>query len=492
SGSGDSSHARVLGHAKSGIVNIGVAQAPTNINPLDSGSEVTRWIAEPVVETLYAYDDNLNSVPLLAVGEPTISADKLTWTFRLKPGVTWHNGDPLTADDLAATFEHISALANGSEWIVFTLGYVERWKVVDSLTFEVVLSRPYGLLRTVMTNLPVSHRGYTDRKDAMMGTGPFKLDGYNPGQSFTMSAYPGYHGAKPALKGIVYTVFGDDATRLVAIQQGTVDMITNVPYGNLKKAQSNQNLVVSAKRAPLDIMWYTNCKKAPFSDVNFRTALAYAIDRQGIADRVFGGAAMIGQGPVGPGELGYNPALSRFKPGPDFATARQYLAKAATAQRSFTLSIPVQQTEQDLATILAAGWSQIGVTAQIQPLSGELFSQAITGVTYDLLMSTYQSGFTCGNANYTILSAADPTNVVSCGFEDKQTQQLTATAWQTSDDAARARALADINAITLADSVMFPPVYPKTVVATRRELTPVDTSLLAVSRISPQRLAFRR
>ncbi|MGH2928054.1 MAG: hypothetical protein ACRDL8_07625, partial [Solirubrobacteraceae bacterium] len=198
------------------------------------------------------------------------------------------------------------------------------------------------------------------------------------------------------------------------------------------------------------------------------------------------------QGPVGPGELGYNPALSRFKPGPDFATARQYLAKAATAQRSFTLSIPVQQTEQDLATILAAGWSQIGVTAQIQPLSGELFSQAITGVTYDLLMSTYQSGFTCGNANYTILSAADPTNVVSCGFEDKQTQQLTATAWQTSDDAARARALADINAITLADSVMFPPVYPKTVVATRRELTPVDTSLLAVSRISPQRLAFRR
>ena len=103
------------------------AAAPGNINPLDSGSEVTRWIAEPVVETLYAYDENLQSVPLLAAGEPEV---------RRRPRLDHppprrrplHNGDPLDRRRRGRHARpHRQLLPPGSEWITYLIGYVQRF-----------------------------------------------------------------------------------------------------------------------------------------------------------------------------------------------------------------------------------------------------------------------------------------------------------------------------------------------------------------------------
>jgi peptide/nickel transport system substrate-binding protein len=485
------SNKQVVQRHKDGILQIGIAGAPSNINPLDSGSEVTRWISEPVVETLWAYDDNLNSVPLLADGDPIISADQLTWTIKLKQGITWHNGDPLTADDVVATLEHISALSSGSEWVTYMLGYVQKFHADDKQTVEIGLARPYGLLRSHFTNMPIVHKDYVNRKNAMMGTGPFKLDSFVPGQSFTMSAYPAYHGTKPSFKGIQYTVFQDGSTRMVSLKQGKVDLITSVPYANLGSAKSDKNLRVSSVDAPLDILSYVHIGKEPFSDENFRRAIAAATDRAGVVSRVFGSQAEPGQGPIGPAELGYDASLQPYPAAPDYEKAKQYLMHAKTTQRSFTLTISTNDTVRNMAAVLAAGWQQIGVTVRIDQQQGGAWSNSLVGRNYDMIMDLFQSGFTSGPANYLALAPADPSNVLSCGYDNPEVEKLTATIWQTSDAAERKDALAQLNKILADDAVIFPPAYPRLIVAQRNEISPINEKLLRISRISPQTLSYQ-
>ncbi|WP_436788774.1 ABC transporter substrate-binding protein [Yinghuangia sp. YIM S10712] len=492
---------RVTERHRDGILRIGVASAPSNLNPLDSGSEVTRWIAEPVMESLYAYDDQLASVPLLAEGEPEVSADRLAWTIRLKDRVFWHNGDPFTADDVVATLNHMLDMSAGSEWITYMLGYVSRCEKVDARSVRIVLGKPYGLLRSHLTNLPVTHRDFVSRKDTMMGTGPYKLDGYVAGQSFTMSKFDRYHGGQyrapfadrpggAAFAGMEYTVFTDGNTRAVSLKQGKVDLVTSPAQSTVSALAAEKGVAVVSTIAPLDVLTYVMMQREPFSDPEFRKAIAFATDREGVLQRVYGGKGTPGQGPIGPGELGYDPALAVYPAAPDLARARDHLARATTGKRAFTLTVGNGQTIRDIAQVLVAGWAKIGIDVTIEQLAGGPWSNKWLSREYDMLMNTFSSGFTSGPANYLTLAPASSTNVLSCGYRNPAVDQAVDTVWQTTDSAERVAALRTIDRALAEDAVIFPPVHPELVVAQRRELSPLNAAQLKVCRLSPQTLSF--
>ncbi len=481
---------RVASRHKDGILQVGVASAPSNINPLDSGSEVTRWISEPVVESLYTYDDSLASVPLLADGEPELSKDKLTWTIRLRQDITWQNGDPLTADDVVATLAHVTDLSAGSEWVTYFIGYVQKFHAVDEHTVAIVTTKPYGLMRSHLTNLPIVHKDYVASKNQIMGTGPYKLDSFVPGQSFVTSRYDGYHGDKPAFNGITFTVFQDGSTREISLKQGKIDLITSVPYRDLNAMKNESGLTVQVSESPLDILTYVLMTREPFNDDNFRRAVAVSMDRAGVVEKVFGGEATTGQGPIGPAELGWDPSLQEFPATPDYELAKSLLAKASTTRRDFVMTIGANQTSKDVAQVLAAGWSQIGLKVTIEQLAGGPWSNKWLGRDYDMLMNMFQSGFTSGPANYMTLAPADSTNVLSCGYHNEEVNKLIAVVWQTFDDAEREDALKKVNRILAEDAVIFPPAYPRLALARRNEITPVDEQMLRVSRIEFQNLKF--
>ncbi len=490
--SSPSSSERAQKRQADGILRIGVAGAPSNINPLDSGSELTRWLAEPVMESLYTYDDDLRSVPLLADGEPTVSDDLLTWTIRLKPGITFQNGDPLEAADVVATLDHMLNLSAGSEWITYLIDYVQRFDVVDEHTLTIGLAKPYGLLRSHLTNLPIAHRDYAERRDAMMGTGPYALEDFTPGQSFTMTRYDGYHGTAPSFAGIEYTVFTDGSTRLVSLRQGKVDLITAVPYQNLDAVEKDQDLKLIMAEAPLDVLTYVMMRAEPFSDDAFRKAVAVSMDRAGVRDRVYGGHATTGQGPIGPAELGWDPDLEVFAAEPDLEAAERLLDQAETKRRDFRITVGTSQTGRDIAQVLAAGWEKVGLKVEIEQLAGGPWSSAWLSNDYEMLMNTFQSGFTSGPANYLTLAPAHSQNLLSNGYVNPEVDQLLDLVWQTSDDAEREEALRTITRILAEDAVIFPPAYPNLALAQRRELSPIAVGPLRTSRIQPHLLRFER
>jgi peptide/nickel transport system substrate-binding protein len=494
--SSSSSGDRVTKRHRDGILRIGVVAAPSSLNPLDSGSETTRWIAEPIMESLYGYDKSLASIPLLADGEPQISDDKLAWTIRLRQGVLWHDGTPFTADDVVATLAHMLDLSAGSEWITYMLGYLSRFEKVDEHTVRITLNKPYGLLRSHLTNLPITHRDFVGRKDTMMGTGPYKLDTFVAGQSFTLSRFDRYHGGQyapgvaPAFAGIEYTVFTDANTRVLSLRQGKVDLIAAPSFATFDTIRGDRSLALVLAEAPLDVLSYVMMRKEPFNDPDFRKAVALSMDRQGVLQRVYGGEGTVGQGPIGPAELGYDAARKPFAPAPDLDRARELLARAKTGKRSFTVTIGTNQGIRDIAQVLVAGWKQVGLDVTIEQLPGGPWSNKWLSRDYDMLMNTFSSGFTSGPANYLTLAPAGSTNVLSCGYVNVEADALIDTVWQTFDPAERVAALGRLDQILAEDAVITPPVYPKLALAQRVELSPLDPTMLRISRLDPQHLRF--
>ncbi|GGT16832.1 ABC transporter substrate-binding protein [Nonomuraea spiralis] len=473
----------------SGTLRIGIPAGPSNLNPLDSGSEVTRWIAEPVMETLYDYDADLRPVPLLAAKAPAVSPDGLTWTISLKPGVTFHNGDPFTAEHVTASLDHVAAFASGSEWVVYFLGYYAGAHAVDAHTVEIKLNRPYGLLRSHLTNLPITHKAYAERKDGMMGTGPYRLDKVTSGLGYAMSAHPRYHGPEPAYRGLEFQIIPDGSTRAVNLRAGSVDLATELPVAALPLLAGLPQVTVHRVDAPIDLLTYVKVGDPPFDDDDFRLAVAHAMDRQAVNDKVYGGAATLGQGPIGPAERGYDPGLTVFPATPDLARVRDLLK--GVRDPSFTLTISAGQTMEDIAQVLMQGWQRAGITVKLEVLQGGPWAQRWISGKYQMIMNRFSSGFTSGDANYLTLSPALSTSVLACGYRDKDVDTAIERIWATDDQAERDRLLTRVNARITEDAVMFPPVYPQMIVGRRDDVSPLDPARLRINRLGTTRLRPR-
>lgn len=471
------------GSTDGSTLRVAIGAGPSNLNPLDSGSEVTRWIAEPVMETLYDYDRNLKSVPLLAEAEPTVSADGLTWTIPLRRDVTFHNGDPFTAEHAVASLHHVAALDSGSEWIVYFLGYFSRARAVDTHTVEIRLTRPYGLLRSHLTNLPITHASYAGRKDTMMGTGPYRLEKVVDGLSLTLVAHPGYRGAPPAYRQVEFRIIPDGSTRAVNLRSGTIDIATGVPVAALPLLTGQQDITVHQVDAPTDILTYVLLKSRPFSNGNFRKAVAHATDRDAVNSKIFGGTATPGQGPIGPSERGYDPSLQIYPERPDYARARSLLAASGIADPAFTLTISADQTMRDIAQILMQGWKQAGIDVKLEVLQGGPWAQRWISRDYQMIMNRFSSGFTSGDANYLTLSPGQSKSVLACGYHNPAVDSALERIWATTDQGERDRLLKQVNRALAEDAVMFPPVYPKLTLAQRRSVAPMDPARMRISRL---------
>ncbi|MFA1550288.1 ABC transporter substrate-binding protein [Actinomadura chokoriensis] len=469
---------------KNGTLTFGVTSISDYLNPLSTTSSRVHWITESVVEPLYTYDASLRSVPLLADGEPEISADGLTWTIKLKKGVTFHNGDPLTAADVAATFGFVTDPKSTSDWTTYFVGYVKKVTATDDHTVKIKLTTPFGVLRSHLTNLPIVHRDFVTKTDTTMGTGPFTMGAVKQGQQVALARFDGYHGAKPALTGITFQAVPDSATRMVNLREDKIQIMTDVPpesIGLLKKAA---DVRVHEVAAPKDLVTYFVANKKPFDDVRVRQALAYAMDRKGVRDIVYGGSADIAQGPIGPVAEGHDPSLKLYGEGPDVAKAKALLAQAGLSSLDFTLMVTSDPVLKNVGQVLAQGWKQAGINCTLETLDISPWVKKWATGEYQMAMTGFDGGFGGGKTAFTLLGALSSRNPLNFGYKNPEVDELLGKAWATTDAAERAAICKQINALVARDAISIPPVYPKLIVAQRTEISALDDTQLSVSRIN--------
>lgn len=286
---------------KGGMLRYGLSVEPQRMNQLN-----TTWMTDA---TQHIYDRLLTRtpegeyVPHLATW--TTSADGLVWTFKLKPGIKFHSGDPVTADAIKWWFEQAKD-PKGFFGFKGSYSAVDTVSVVDELTTEVKLKQPDPnlpfILYTVYSSIHNPKTYARLGKDAygvngVDGTGAFKLKEFTPGDKLVIERNDAYAWAPPFvqnqgpphLDGIIYRHFADSAAATAAIEAGDMDIIVQPTLADVERLKQNPNLTVITKPMPAARTMYFNTEVAPWSDKRVRQAMAHAIQRKPIIDRLLFG-----------------------------------------------------------------------------------------------------------------------------------------------------------------------------------------------------------
>jgi peptide/nickel transport system substrate-binding protein len=321
---------------RGGTLRMSVDQAANKINPLLTRVNPEYLVAELLYSGLTRLGLDMAPVPDLAESWSS-SADLTEWTFRLRKGVTFHDGTPCTAADVVATYEAILDPKTASP-ARQNVGPIEKVTATDELTVVIKTATPYADLPVAVayTNakiLPaaVIKAGLARLDREAIGTGPFKLVSFEPERLVVVERNPTYYDpTRPYLDRVQIVVYPDPTAEVSAMIAGDTDlMLSTLPteYPRLQKAPG-----VKVLRTPSGQFCNINfgCDKAPFDDVRVRQALALTIDRTAMVDFVAEGLGTPGN------DTPLNPAY-RFHSSiplkkPDIAAAKKLLAAAGHAR----------------------------------------------------------------------------------------------------------------------------------------------------------------
>ena len=288
-------------------------------------TEVPSHLDPAVVYELFASNILFNTTNRLVEAQPgtgeigpglaeewEISDDQLTYTFTLREGVTFQDGSDFTSEDVKWSLERATNI-NHPESAAFLLGGIESIETPDDYEVVITLSEPNAtflsrLNYTVATILPSDGDAYTTPDEALeepsageaeefindetiVGTGPYELTDYTPGESLTLEAFDGYWGEAPAIDTVQVQFFGDTAQMRNAMAAGEIDFNYN-EFAPAERASLSEEdgLTISETEGGRIRYIVIDVTAAPFDDTEVRRAMSAAIDRQRIIDEVFEGA----------------------------------------------------------------------------------------------------------------------------------------------------------------------------------------------------------
>jgi peptide/nickel transport system substrate-binding protein len=407
-----------------GILRAGMQTDPVGLDPHLTTATATRNMMENVYDTLVMLDSSGQIVPGLAESWES-SEDGRTWTFNLREGVTFHNGDPFTANDVVFSINRIKdpevASPRAGDFAV-----VDSVEATDDLTVVFNLSQPFSPLLTKLafsTNVIVSEAVITehgDAQDVVVGTGPFRFVEYIPQTRLVLTRFDDFWGVDdegnqlPYLDGITFTFFPDPAARTTAIQTGSVDWVEYVSAADVTLLQADPNVEVVGGLSANFRAIYMNTTVEPFTDARVRQAVAHAVDEQSVIDlALFGTGGVLAEGTTIPAGNFYAIEANPFT-GRDLERARELLAEAGFPE-GFEFELYVTSTYdflRDPAEVIQANLADVGIRANIRTEDWSVYLPAVFE----------------GNYTATILGTsgqADPDDFLFSQFHSSSASNLT-------------------------------------------------------------------
>jgi ABC-type transport system substrate-binding protein len=300
--------------AAGGVLTHAQKDPVASLDPYNPGGTLTsQEIFRHIYDGLVIFDENLQPQPNLAESW-TVSTDQTEWTFKLHPGVMFHDGTPLNA---ASVQYHFNRLIDpkGSSSFKATFGIISEIRTPDDATVVFKTSTPFGPFLNYMAHAAggivskaaVEKYGQ-DYPVHPVGAGPYKLQEFLPGDRCVLVRFDQYWKGRPALDGITFKTIPEDGARAAALEAGEADTMIPVAVTSVPELKQRKELVVESK--PIITMLYAgfNLSKPPFDDLKVRQALSMAVDRKGIIDGILGGFATIADSPMAKGTFGYAPS----------------------------------------------------------------------------------------------------------------------------------------------------------------------------------------
>ena len=373
-----------------GILRVATSTDPVGLDPMISSAYSTALITEHVYGSLMQYDKELNEVTPDLAESVEISDDRLLYTFKLREGVKWHDGQPFTADDVKFSMERQKNPDTGSP-NAYMYAEVAEVTVVDPLTVEVRFNKVQGPFLAFMASpwasMVPQHvvEEHGDLQTVMVGTGPFKFVSYTPGNNIKLVKNPDYYvSGQPLVDEMEIVFITDPTSRLNAVISKQVDLAQDLAkkdYQQLSAMPGVQTIALESGSCNWDYIGM-NCTRAPFDNTLVRQGVAHAINRQAIADNVmFGLAIPLTGGIVPQWSWAYSEGLELYSPTPNVEQAKALLTEAGFAD-GFETTIKVSPAYPDLASQAAIDQEAlraVGINAQIVNLEWGTFINDVFG-----------------------------------------------------------------------------------------------------------------
>jgi peptide/nickel transport system substrate-binding protein len=373
SSTGTTSGATPSSGKKGGTLRVAGVTPAAAVNPLTVADAGGLLMLNQTGEFLI-FDSNLKLAlqPMLALSWKP-NTDGSVWTFKLRPGVKFHNGNPMTADDVVYTFKQLSDPKVASNALSTFTGVLtpDGVKKVDATTVEFHLESPNGnfpyLVSSDNYNAIVVPNGtdFAKWQKTFVGTGAFKLGTYTQGNGATFVANPDYWGTKALLTGSSFKFYDAQQPMILALQGGDVDVIAQfVPAGATALLNDATYKIIQLKAANHRELSMRN-DQAPFNDAKVRQAVAYSLDRTGMVSALLSGKGTVANDyPFGPRFPSTDTTVPQRSQ--NIAMAKQLLQQAGHSSLNATLFTEQYQEIPELAQAIQQNAKQAGININLK------------------------------------------------------------------------------------------------------------------------------
>lgn len=473
------------------VLNLAIGSEPPTIDPALATDSTSGAIIKNVFEGLTAMNNEGEVLPAAAESWE-VSEDGLTYTFTLRDGNVWSNGDPVTASDFEFAWKRVLNPETASQYasILYVLEGAEAYNsgegeadavgvtAVDEKTLEVKLANPTSFfleLTAFYTYMPVHQATVEadanwalDAGDAYVSNGPFSLQEWAHSSHYVLVKSDSYWDAENvALDTVNVQIIEADSTANAEFQAGGIDYLGS-PYSTVSLDaidlyRANEELNVAPYAA---IYWYKlNTTDEVTSNVNIRKALALAIDRQGLVDNITKGGQLPALGLVPPTIAGFEDDRGYFADA-DYDAAKEYLATgleelglADASELTINISINTSEAHSTIAQFIQEGWAQnLGINVNIDNTEWQVYLERLNVLDFQVARMGWIADYNDASSFLDMYRTADSGNN-DTGWENEEFKSLIDQASAEQDPAVRTDLQLQAEAIMVDEMPVIPLYY---------------------------------
>ncbi|WP_226582245.1 ABC transporter substrate-binding protein [Acuticoccus sediminis] len=424
-----------------------------------------------IMEGLVQLNAETSEIEPLLAESWEVADDGVTWTFHLREGVRFHDGSPLTADDVVASIGRIIDPASGMGR-ANDLRQITEIAALDDSTVKIVTAAPSGTLLRVLaldSASILSTAAIEEYGDQIgwhpVGTGPFKYESHVAEQSITFVRNDDYWGKVPEADGVKFITVPEASTRLTMLETGEADIIVDVPGADVERLRETDGISLIEK--PNTRLGHVgmNVSRAPLNDVKVRQAINFAINREAIVKGVLRGVGVPADSIIAPTVAGYVP---QDMYGYDPQKARDLLAEAGYPNGfDITMWTPQGRYYMDRETMIAvqALLGQVGIRANVEVVDWSTYLSALREPVDGNKSQLYWLGWESGTADIQVIldtvfdgSRMPPNGWNTMFYKNDKVDELRAAMSREVDPDKRQDMAAEVQKIIMTDAP-WAPVY---------------------------------
>lgn len=363
-------------------LNLRISDAFSTVDPHNLSLNSDIMLSRQIYEPLYWINDEGEEIPMLAT-EYSISEDGLTWTFQLREGVTFQNGDPLTAQDVVYSYERCFDNAYMQEKVEA----IDSVTAPDDSTVEMHLKYQFSPLMEKIAAIGIVSQSFAEANmddQGLLGfnacgTGAYSVKEAIPDVSITLEAYSGYWGGEASIKTLNFEQITDETTAVTAFEAGEIDVMS-IPSANWAQISESGQYNTDSRPSNHVVYLIFNTEAAPFDNRELRQAIAYAINREDIIAVAADGLADPATSLATSYMLGYTEDHMTYEYDPE--KAKELLAEAGYPDGLDIGSMKTMSGSyfEKVMQVVQSQLAEIGITSTIEGMDGNsLVEDCITG-----------------------------------------------------------------------------------------------------------------